>query len=180
MNPFEVANLFRTTPNHALQRTATAVTACAADRLRLSTHRHRPRQPPPSLSLGSLAVTAPHRTMQRPFLSSPIALRRRCRASGGGSVALRSRSRVPGRVSVALQRQSRALGEVPYRYGGVPGRSAASPYRYGAVPEHSAGFRSVTARLLRARRSCRHDFPSVFGPFGLCFHLPPALCLRCS
>ena len=44
------------TPNHALQRTATAVTACAADRRHLSTHRHRPRQPPPSLSLGSLGV----------------------------------------------------------------------------------------------------------------------------
>ena len=44
------------TPNHALQRTATAVTACAADRRHLSTHRHRPRQPPPSLSLRSLGV----------------------------------------------------------------------------------------------------------------------------
>ena len=46
------------TPNHALQRTAAAVTACAADRRHLSTHRHRPRQPPPSLSLGSLGVSA--------------------------------------------------------------------------------------------------------------------------
>ena len=44
------------TPNHALQRTATAVTACAPDRRHLSAHRHRPRQPPPSLSLGSLGV----------------------------------------------------------------------------------------------------------------------------
>ena len=44
------------TPNHALQPTATAVTACAADRRHLSTHRHRPRQPPPWLSLGSLGV----------------------------------------------------------------------------------------------------------------------------
>ena len=46
-------------PNHALQRTATAVTACAADRRHLSAHRHRPRQPPPSLSLGSLGVLRP-------------------------------------------------------------------------------------------------------------------------
>ena len=45
------------TPNHALQRTATSVTACAADRRHLSTHRHSPRQPPPSLSLGSLGAT---------------------------------------------------------------------------------------------------------------------------
>ena len=43
-------------PNHALQPTATAVTACAADRRHLSAHRHRPRQPPPWLSLGSLGV----------------------------------------------------------------------------------------------------------------------------
>ena len=49
------------TPNHALQRTATAVTACAADRRHLSTHRHSPRQPPPSLSLRSLGATT---TMQ--------------------------------------------------------------------------------------------------------------------
>src|SRR4051812_6184128 len=41
-------------PNHALQPTAPAVTACAADRRPLSAHRHRPRQPPPWLSLGSL------------------------------------------------------------------------------------------------------------------------------
>ena len=43
------------TPNHGLQPlTGVHVTACAADRHHLSTHRHRPRQPPPSLSLGSL------------------------------------------------------------------------------------------------------------------------------
>ena len=48
------------TPNHALQPTATAVTACAADRRHLSTHRHRPRQPPPWLSLGSLGVCTVH------------------------------------------------------------------------------------------------------------------------
>ncbi len=45
------------TPNHALKPTAPAVTACAADRRHLSTHRHRPRQPPPWLSLGSISET---------------------------------------------------------------------------------------------------------------------------
>ncbi len=40
------------TPNHALQRTATAVTAPASC-LRLSPTMQGPRQPPPSLSLGS-------------------------------------------------------------------------------------------------------------------------------
>ena len=42
-------------PNHALQRTAPAVTA-AASSLRLSPTAQPPRQPPPSLSLGSLGV----------------------------------------------------------------------------------------------------------------------------
>ncbi|MEO6751062.1 MAG: hypothetical protein ABIP85_04725 [Chthoniobacteraceae bacterium] len=47
----------QTSPNHALQPTAPAVTACAADRRHLSTHRHRPRQPRPSLSLESGRAT---------------------------------------------------------------------------------------------------------------------------
>ena len=44
-------------PNHALQRTATAVTAPASC-LRLSHAAQEPRQPPRSLSLGSLGVLA--------------------------------------------------------------------------------------------------------------------------
>ena len=46
------------TPNHALQRTAPAVTA-AASCLRLSPTAQPPRQPPPSLSLRSLGVLRP-------------------------------------------------------------------------------------------------------------------------
>ena len=42
------------TPNHALQRTGSAVTAPAADHHRLSTHRQVPRPLRLSLSLGSL------------------------------------------------------------------------------------------------------------------------------
>ena len=44
------------TPNHALQRTATAVTA-RASAAAFPPAMHGPRQPPPSLSLGSLAVS---------------------------------------------------------------------------------------------------------------------------
>ena len=43
------------TPNHALQRTATAVTARASTAA-FPPAMHGPRQPPPSLSLGSLGV----------------------------------------------------------------------------------------------------------------------------
>ncbi len=43
-----------TTPNQALQRTRSAVTACAPDHHRLSTHRHSPCLLRVSLSLGSL------------------------------------------------------------------------------------------------------------------------------
>jgi hypothetical protein len=43
------------TPNHALQRTATAVTA-RASAAAFPPAMHGPRQPPPSLSLGSLGV----------------------------------------------------------------------------------------------------------------------------
>jgi hypothetical protein len=43
------------TPNHALQRTATAVTARASAAAFPPTM-HGPRQPPPSLSLGSLGA----------------------------------------------------------------------------------------------------------------------------
>ena len=50
---FHVSRESNRTPNHALQRTATAVTA-AASCLRLSPTAQPPRQPPPSLSLGSL------------------------------------------------------------------------------------------------------------------------------
>ena len=46
------------TPNHALQRTAPAVTL-AASGLRLSPTMQPARQPPPSLSLGSLGVLRP-------------------------------------------------------------------------------------------------------------------------
>ena len=51
------------TPNHALQRTATAVTARASAAAFPPTM-HGPRQPPPSLSLGSLGVarTSPVKT----------------------------------------------------------------------------------------------------------------------
>ena len=48
-------NPSRTSPNHALQRTAPAVTL-AASCLRLSPTAQPSRQPPPSLSLGSLGV----------------------------------------------------------------------------------------------------------------------------
>lgn len=41
-------------PNHALQRTGSAVTAPVADHLRLSVHRQVPRPLRLSLSLGSL------------------------------------------------------------------------------------------------------------------------------
>lgn len=44
----------RMTPNHALHRTATRVTACATARRRLSDHRHRLRHAPQSLNLGSV------------------------------------------------------------------------------------------------------------------------------
>jgi hypothetical protein len=44
-------------PNHALQRTATAVTA-RASAAALPPAMHGPRQPPPSLSLGSLGHLA--------------------------------------------------------------------------------------------------------------------------
>ena len=47
----------RTAPNHALQRTATAVTAPASG-LRLSPTAQEPRQPPRSLSLRSLGVSS--------------------------------------------------------------------------------------------------------------------------
>ena len=46
------------TPNHALQRTGSAVTAPAADHHRLSTHRQVPRPLRLSLSLGSLGVSS--------------------------------------------------------------------------------------------------------------------------
>lgn len=46
------------TPNHALQRTGSAVTAPATDHLRLSTHRQVPRPLRLSLSLRSLGVMA--------------------------------------------------------------------------------------------------------------------------
>ena len=45
-------------PNHALQRTATAVTARAHSATTFPPPRHEPRQPPPSLSLGSLGASA--------------------------------------------------------------------------------------------------------------------------
>ena len=45
-------------PNHALQRTAPAVTARASTAT-FPPAMHGPRQPPPSLSLGSLGVTPP-------------------------------------------------------------------------------------------------------------------------
>ena len=46
-----------TSPNHALQRTGSAVTAPAADHRRLSTHRQVPRPLCLSLSLGSLGAS---------------------------------------------------------------------------------------------------------------------------
>ena len=46
------------TPNHALQRTGSAVTAPAADHLRLSAHRQVPRPLRLSLSLGALGDSA--------------------------------------------------------------------------------------------------------------------------
>jgi hypothetical protein len=45
-----------TSPNHALQRTGSAVTAPAADHHHLSTHRQVPRPLRLSLSLGSFGV----------------------------------------------------------------------------------------------------------------------------
>ena len=60
------------TPNHALQPTATAVTACAADHRHLSAHRHRPRQPPPWLSLGSLGVSTRILPMKVLFIALAI------------------------------------------------------------------------------------------------------------
>ena len=62
-NVFSVAEIGRTTfdqaPNHALQRTAPHVTACASHHLRPlpQSPAHRPRRAPRSLSLGSLAIT---------------------------------------------------------------------------------------------------------------------------
>jgi len=47
-----------TSPNHALQRTATAVTA-RASAAAFPPAMHGPRQPPPSLSLGSLGHSHP-------------------------------------------------------------------------------------------------------------------------
>jgi hypothetical protein len=46
------------TPNHALQRTGSAVTAPAADRHHLSTYRQVPRPLRLSLSLGSFGDSA--------------------------------------------------------------------------------------------------------------------------
>ncbi len=46
------------TPNHALQRTGSAVTAPATLHRRLSTHRQAPRPLRLSLSLGSLGASA--------------------------------------------------------------------------------------------------------------------------
>ena len=48
-----------TSPNHALQRTGSAVTAPAADHHRLSTHRQVPRPLRLSLSLGSFGDSSP-------------------------------------------------------------------------------------------------------------------------
>jgi len=51
---------FTESPNHALQRTAPGVTACApARRPALATFPHRLRRPPQSLSLGSFGDFAP-------------------------------------------------------------------------------------------------------------------------
>ncbi len=55
------------TPNHALQRTGSAVTPPAADHRHLSTHRQVPRPLRPSLSLGALGVTT------RPPMNEPPA-----------------------------------------------------------------------------------------------------------
>lgn len=57
----------RTSPNHALQRTGSAVTAPAADHRRLSTPRQVPRPLRLSLSLGSFGVIA-MRTLLTTFL----------------------------------------------------------------------------------------------------------------
>ena len=54
------------TPNHALQRTATAVTA-RASAAAFPPAMHGPRQPPPSLSLGSLGLF-PMRSLVAAFL----------------------------------------------------------------------------------------------------------------
>ena len=51
---------FDQAPNHALQRTGSAVTAPAADHHRLSTHRQVPRPLRLSLSLGSLGHSTHH------------------------------------------------------------------------------------------------------------------------
>jgi hypothetical protein len=48
-------------PNNALQRTRSAVTACAPNHRHLSTHPHRPRLLRASLSLGALGVCHAHR-----------------------------------------------------------------------------------------------------------------------
>lgn len=60
-----------TGPNHALQRTAPAVTARAADPRHFSTHRHALRQPPQSLSLGSFAQEAMRLALTEIAGSSP-------------------------------------------------------------------------------------------------------------
>ena len=90
------------TPNHALQPTAPAVTACAADRRHLSAHRHRPRQPPPWLSLGSLGDAERfHEAQPRRRLARPVPV--------GGKVAVVCRT---GRDSRSrwLQRMVRRCG----------------------------------------------------------------------
>ena len=73
------------TPNHALQRTGSAVTAPAADHHRLSTHRQVPRPLRLSLSLGSLALDHASISYARrsPDTQSHFELRRR---SDGGAV----------------------------------------------------------------------------------------------
>ena len=86
------------TPNHALQPTATAVTACAADRRHLSAHRHRPRQPPPWLSLGSLG----HST-RLPLMRASERHSRLTRLSSIGACGVRSS---PSQTIVTFSRLS--------------------------------------------------------------------------
>ena len=63
-----------TWPNHALQRTATAVTA-RASAAAFPPAMHGPRQPPPSLSLGSLGVaTRTLKTLTFIILNSAVLL----------------------------------------------------------------------------------------------------------
>ena len=57
-DPYHISPAMNTqTPNHALQRTRAAVTAPASC-LRLSPAAQGPRQPRPSLTLGSLGVSS--------------------------------------------------------------------------------------------------------------------------